>query len=392
MTSRTPSDASIVPVRTQGEAQANQAQGPELFVLDSVDGLSSIAELAMMLAMSEEDVLQIIGRLASKNLVQWDAADAEPDSAADDEPVQTFRFVMTDDEIDTTDAPQASAEKRELPPPPTPRRSLQKTVEQSAVDASVSRRPSSPPPLPPDAADEPASQRNVVKTPRHHLDTSWWRSTGRTEEPDEKLTSREISNSGLRFAPSTSKVPPAPTRPPEAKETAQHDVITDRVEPITATETSDKVIDEVAHTRGGESPLLPDLEYDEDWDPAEGAAPTHPWDKEPIAESLKGEERAWSQDALRCVSYYLRLIEHGTYYDIFAVPNDASTQEIETSARRAQQQLQLDILNAKASAEGRHALQKVQSGMARALDVLKNDESRAQYDAALEALAAFKLG
>lgn len=440
MTSRTPSDASIVPIRTQGETQTNQAQGPELFVLDSVDGISSIEELAMMLAMSEEEILQIIGRLASKNLVEWEAPQRAI-SEEDDEPVQTFRFVMTDDEIDAIDAIDAipvderaekdteivdavaasdapkdaaspsdkSSRKSALPPRPT-RRQLQPTVEHSAVDAAAMRGLSAPPPLPTESAESEAPQRRVVKTPRQHLDTSWWKSTGRTEEPDEKLTHREISNSGLRFAPPIKPSVPPPSTPADtssSKSTAQHDVITDRVEPITATvdtsdakeaaETSsalneaapkDGFIDEVAHTRGADNPLLPDIEYEEGWDP-EGDV--FPWADEPIADVVRSEQSVWPEDALRCVSYYLRMIEHGSYYEIFGVEQDASTDAIETAARAAQMHLQIDVLRAKASAEGQHALDRVTSGMDRAFDVLKNTASREQYDAALEALAAFKL-
>src|SRR5690625_7410482 len=68
-------------MRTQGEGHPEKAQGPELYVLDSVDGVSSIEELSMMLAMSEDDVINILARLKDLQLVQWD----EPAATHEDE-------------------------------------------------------------------------------------------------------------------------------------------------------------------------------------------------------------------------------------------------------------------------------------------------------------------
>lgn len=441
MTSRTHLDASTVPMRTQGEGQPGKAQGPELFVLDSVDGLSSIEELSMMLAMSENEVMQIVARLHELQLVRWESPPVEHDpadevhasedksasaselppdrhaSAFENDPteesgVHTFRFV-------TAPAVQADASDK--------KRQQQPTVEQRAVPPKIVR-PSAPPPLPSETQEPPPTRRDVIKTPRQHLDTSWWRSTGRTEEPDEKLTSREISNSGLRFAPPAPEKVSNPTMalsPAADKLTAQHDVVTDRVEPITASiETqpeddndaaanveqkriksgrrsaderqakldAESVVDELAHTRGSGAPLLPDIEFEDDWD--EETTPIdseRPWKDEPVLPAIAAERTRWSKAEAQEISFYMRLIEHGTYYDIFGVEQGATLQEIRVAADRIAKRLDFDALRTRGATEGRAILLKVQNGLQRAFDVLENPESRAQYDAALDALAAFKL-
>lgn len=427
-------------MRTQGEGQPGNAQGPELFVLDSVDGLSSIEELSMMLAMSENEVMQIVERLHELQLVRWEvpepatahelrnaartqedlhdrqaSAFENDDSENDDNEdsgVHTFRFV-------TAPAVQADAADK--------KRQQQQTVEQRAVPTKMSR-PTAPPPLPREQQTRPAKRRDVVKTPRQHLDTSWWRSTGRTEEPDEKLTQREISNSGLRFAP------PAPEKsgshtmalsPTPDKPTAQHGTITDRVTPITTspeaqTKTSKdspttappprvksrrsavddrtptidptSVVDELAHTRTGGMPLLPDIEFEDDWEePTTPISELPPWKDEPILPAIEAGYAPWSKAEAQQISYYIRLIEHGTYYDIFGVEQGASLQIIRAAADRIAADLDFDALRARSAPEGHALVLKIQNGLQRAFDILETPESRAQYDAALEALAAFKL-
>lgn|GEM_PF-4572546 len=415
MTSRTHLDASIVPMRTQGEGHPEKAQGPELYVLDSVDGVSSIEELSMMLAMSEDDVINILARLKDLQLVQWDEPaathedeteegvgpkDAGPDAAptpmlvpdisaterrdVDDGTIETFRFV-------TAPAVQAATKDTQ--------RQQQPTVEQRAIPSKITR-PSAPPPLPREVTPA-AERRDVIKTPRQHLDTSWWRSAGRTQEPDEKLTSREISNSGLRFAPPAPEKP-APPQSAAEKPTAQHEIITDRVEPISGsieTHQEDElqphnIVDEVAHTRGSGAPLLPDIEFEGDWGDEDATSPIDarvPWADEPVPDTFNNLRGQWTDDETRQMAYYARLIEHGTYYDIFDVREDASVDKIRASADEIAARMDFAGLRGRGTSEGRAVLQKVQNGLQRALDVLENADSRAQYDAALAALAAFKL-
>lgn len=435
MTSRTPLDASIVPKRTQGEGHPDKAQGPELFVLDSVDGFSSIEELAMMLAMGENDVMAIVARLHELQLVHWDdviedgteegvapsmersyeppgeslvrEASAFEGGEMEDGTAETFRFVT---------APAVTGDVQDS------KRQQQTTVEHRSVESKI-ERPSAPPPLPRGGASTPP-RRDVIKTPRQHLDTSWWRSAGRTHEPDEKLTSREISNSGLRFAPPTPENPAPPEHGLGEKATAQHEVITDRVEPIsgsmetqqdasdvqstdtvphvrksavderTTSQSPESIVDEVAHTRGGGAPLLPDIEFDDDWGHDDITSPIDtkvPWADEPVPESLERVRGQWTNDEIQQVAYYARLIEHGTYYDIFDVRSDAAVDEIRAAADDIAARMDFARLRGRGTPEGRATLQKVQNGLQRAFDVLEKADARAQYDAALAALAAFKL-
>lgn len=427
MTSRTPLDASIVPRRTQGEGHPDKAQGPELFVLDSVDGFSSIEELAMMLAMGENDVMAIVARLHELQLVHWDDVIVDgteegvaPSTERSYEPPgeslvrDAFAFEggeMEDGAAETFRFVTASAVTGDVQ---DSQRQQQTTVEHRSVETKI-ERPSAPPPLPRGGASTPP-RRDVIKTPRQHLDTSWWRSAGRTQEPDEKLTSREISNSGLRFAP--------PERGAGEKATAQHEVVTDRVEPIsgsmetqqdasdvqstntiphlrrsavderTTSQSLESIVDEVAHTRGGGAPLLPDIEFEEDWGHDDITSPIDvqiPWADEAISAEFERLRGDWTEDETKQIAYYTRLIEHGTYYAIFGVRDAATMDEIRSAADEIAARLDFDALRRRGTSEGRAALQKVQNGLQRALDVLENPDSRAQYDAALAALAAFKL-
>lgn len=451
LTSSIRHDASSVPIRTEGQQSANQAQGADLFVLDSVDGISSVEELAMMLAMDEGEVLQILQRLHEQTLIRWEEQAPEPAATPPDgteeavrppmaearqDPATYFQSQTTDDEEDATETlPFITAPAAQSAAQP-PVRTLSRT---SAQPTEIpTEKPTSPPPVPPSrpAAQNTSTPRGeIAKTPRQHLDTSWWKGAKTTQEPDEVLTHREISHSGLRFAPSTlddaSATAQESSESTEEKPTAQHavetskhDVITDRVHPVSGSipvdETADEpeptqqlsrpkiseshdsktrdtsgYVDEVAHTRTGANPLLPDIEYDDAWTTDDEDTTEIQlkdiWQEEPITPELKAESGQWSVDEARCVSYYLRLIENGTYYDIFGVENDATPEAIVAAAQRIERNIDFRRLDLRGSPVGKHAIDKVHHGIERALDVLRNQESRAQYDAALDALAAFKL-
>src|SRR5699024_4340252 len=116
-----------------------------------------------------------------------------------------------------------------------------------------------------------------------------------------------------------------------------------------------------------------------------------PWKDEPVLPAIAAERTRWSKAEAQEISFYMRLIEHGTYYDIFGVEQGATLQEIRVAADRIAKRLDFDALRTRGATEGRAILLKVQNGLQRAFDVLENPESRAQYDAALDALAAFKL-
>lgn len=459
MTSRISHDASSVPIRTEGEGQSDQAQGVDLFVLDSVDGMSSVEELAMMLAMDEGEVLRILRHLSDLKLVRWEASDTSPSAAPEDESpwrdedatiteeitidepdldddvAETFRFITAPaTEFPPQDAEAAHAARNDAA-------SDKHEQADSAQTDKVEHRPETaqikaadierPPPVPttfPPPKDTHASRSEVVKTPRQHLDTSWWQSDGITQEPDELLTSREISHSGLRFAP---KMPVEEESAPKVTVTSRDDIITDRIDPVSggidisdtveeleetqqlsrpprvpdtppqrrtkrpADAGAQPVVDEVAHTRGGGAPLLPDIEYDDTWntkgDKATPTPRTQSWSKEPISSELMADSGQWSVDEARCISYFVRLIEHGSYYDIFGVDQDADRETIAEAAQAIEQYIDFYSLDLRGSKVGKELLNKVRNGVKRALDVLQSSDSRAQYDAALEALAAFKL-
>lgn len=447
MTSRISHDASSVPIRTEGGGQTDQAQRSDLFVLDSVDGMSSVEELAMMLAMDEGEVLRILKNLSELKLVRWEETearrveDSEPEEATsqwrdedsviteeissheyevEEDVAETFRFITAP----ATESVSQSSKKQPALPPKQDRDS--KTARKTS---RIGGPPPIPPSLPPPSKPS-TTRREVEKTPRQHLDTSWWQSSGITQEPDELLTHREISNSGLRFALKT----PPKEQSEQVTLTSRDDIVTDRINPVSgsidvdesiadpeaiqqlsrpqisgepAKSTSDEgetrsdradtqpVVDEVAHTRDTEEPLLPDIEYDDKWSTKEKAAiPVQrkdSWKDEAITPALRADSGQWSADEARCISYFLRLIEHGSYYDIFGVEENADRETIAAAANSIEGSIDFYSLDLRGSNVGKDSLRRVQNGIQRALDVLQNSESRAQYDAALEALAAFKL-
>lgn len=454
LTSRISHDASSVPIRTEGEGQPDQAQRVELFVLDSVDGISSVEELAMMLAMDEGEVLRILEHLSALKLVRWEEAATPPptpfaapeatvplrdedaqiteeitteEPEFDDYVAETFRFITAP----ATEFPSQGAEEAQ----PAPEQAVSAHADEADSPSKAAQIKASdierPPPVPstfPPPKTTPTSRSEVVKTPRQHLDTSWWQSDGITQEPDELLTAREISHSGLRFAPRT----PVEDEPAQkVTVTSRDDIITDRVEPVSGridisengeeleetqqlstpasipdqaprpkkkhspSEAAQPVVDEVAHTRGGGEPLLPDIEYDDAWAAEDGEGAfghrAQSWSNEPIVPELMAESGQWSVDEARCISYFVRLIEHGSYYDIFGVDQDADRETITEAAQAIEKNIDFYSLDLRGSQVGKQALNTVRNGIKRALDVLQSSDSRAQYDAALEALAAFKL-
>lgn len=453
MTSRISQNVSSVPIRTEGAGQTSEAQRADLFVLDSVDGMSSVEELAMMLAMDEGEVLKILTHLSDLKLVRWEETEERSAEATEsdegvaqwrhddaeiregitsevpdfeDDADETFRFITAPateswpEEVDAEQQAQSQAAQPKVEPPPPAQRKASK----------IERPPPVPPSLPP-PRDPSLPRRDVVKTPRQHLDTSWWKSDGITQEPDEVLTSREISNSGLRFA---LKSPPI-EEPAQVTMTSRDDIITDRIDPVsgsievdetigepdvtqqlarpqivdapakTPESTAEKkrrakagmkpVVDEVAHTRRERAPLLPDIEYDDKWSTEDEETAVidrrTAWKEEAMLPSLKADSGQWSVDEARCISYFLRLIEHGSYYDIFGVDKNADRETIAAAAESITRFIDFYSLDLRGSAVGKESLRKVQNGIQRALDVLQSSDSRAQYDAALEALAAFKL-
>lgn len=605
MTSRLSIDAATVPARCEGDSATLSLTADDRFVLDSVDGMSSVEELAMMLAMNEDSIIRSLTKLMGSQLVRiGDPSDADDPPAADAPPAEASATPSTspsapakaapparpltrarDEDADAhalpgrenqatadfevkdllerlaqqekadSDAAASGAAAEESPgtlqiatpaailelrdahsgkprfdlhsgerldAPRTP--SGAPTVPSSTVPgatvpsstlpgATQNQRPappasSAPPPPasdrlstpaqrpipPPSSAAPPTPRRVNVDTPRTNLDQSWWGSAPKLEEPDEGLTSREISHSGLSHLqpvssasrelrlpsphdarlhdatpgdPDTERrrvdTPPSGVyprqhleRPPggfigtretaatsasdaretsrvdvlpagrgaeldtaehdalEAQDTAEHEVIAahDTASHDTASQDADDTaahdtvdehnsatapffVDEVAHTRGDGVPLLPDARAEEGW----GDVPTpivdqsgeRPWASQSVEPSLADNNGGWTSEDARAVSFYLQQLQSATYYEIFSVATDAATAEIDAAATTTRARLRLPALSAQGDAHGKQAVENVKRGMERALDVLKNPEARTQYDAALAALAAFKL-
>lgn len=574
MTSRLSIDAASVPSRLEGDSDALSLTADDRFVLDSVDGMSSVEELAMMLAMNEESIIRSLTKLTQSRLVrigdeaEGDAPEASqaetttaptstpppmsaraegaaPDahappgrgnhetadfevadlldrlkqqeqadtqaaasgSATDDSP-GTLRITTPAAILELRDAHRAkprfdlqSGERIDAPskPPEAP------TVRNDTVPGTTgAQRPVPPPgaapkapasdrlptpkrPIPPPYAAAPTPTGRVnVDTPRTNLDRSWWGSAEKLEEPDEGLTAREISHSGLSNLPSDRSASrelrlPSPNdplllddtlgdaktkrlsvdtppsgvyprqhleRPPggfiaasgttanqgiDARDTSRVDVLpTERADLDTAeldavderdtaeqkvlaassselddtaqhdtldeqsSDTAPFFVDEVAHTRDDASvPLLPDARTEDGW----GDMPTpivdqsgeRPWASQSVEPSLAETNGGWTSEDAKAVSFYLQQIQSGTYYEIFAVANDAAPEAIEAADTATRARLRLSALSAQADTHGKLAVESVKRGLDRALEVLKNPAARAQYDAALEALAAFKL-
>lgn len=332
---------------------------------------------------------------------------------------------------------------------PTPRRSVPPTAPQPVQ--SQDRIPTSSHPIVPAV---PVTSANRLKgggelrgvgpaTPRRHLDTSWWSGTRASAEPDEVLTAREVSFSGPMPAdsgappmtgsgelrPSLSQTPQRLERPPggflrprlgtgevtDSSKKLEGDDITAELEALHGEDVSITIgspVDEVAHARNG-SPLLPDIEPDEGYGetlqmirplsgllPIESVEPAIPdskaeeapfWSEEPIRPSLKGGFGGWDEARARRVSWYLRTVQGGTYYELLGLPDTASTDDVVNAARDLRAGLDMGSLHHSADASGLEALSVIDKGISRALDVLSNPDARAAYDAALAALAAFKV-
>lgn len=508
VTSRVSFASASVPHRREGDSDAYSLTADDRFVLDSVDGMSSVEELAMMLAMTETDVIRSLIRLAASQLVALDVSEEPSASMREQQLTADYEVQSLLDRLQeqeeaastpstlqiTTPAAILALRDDQSSPPRFDIHSGERIVTGDAAAAPTSRptapvettseppRPSLPPPrptMPPPTATETPKSRISPETPRKTLDPSWWKGMGSIEEPDEGLTAREISHSGLSglshipasgsgsrelklpenprprdfdhtdrvdvdassfteqmirpdegfesTGKGSSKTPPSGLyprqtfeRPPggfigpgnehgEERDTSEVEVIrqaetTTDVQAVvdvtqlpeeTVQQSAPRVVDELAHTREGQSPLLPEAEPEEGWgDTGAVAIPHHDrglWAEEPIAASLRHEVGRWSEDDARAISYYLRLIQTGTYYEIFGCTQQAELEAIEMSAAALKELLRLGQLAESGTKDGSEAVQNVERGMDRALEVLRRPESRAQYDAALAALAAFKL-
>lgn len=306
------------------------------------------------------------------------------------------------------------------------------------------------PAIPAPPADKSSWKRSAAEsrgagpeTPRRHLDTSWWGSQRASAEPDEVLTAREVSVSGpmptpsepsttsgsttqnsTELRPTLSQTPQRLERPPggflharsvtgEVTSETQRVLIDARgaiTAEVEAVEADESVVDEVAHARGAAAPLLPELEADEGFEetlqmsrplsgvfametelPILSPVELSPWAEEPVRASLKGANGGWDEERARCISWYLRIVQGGTYYELLGIADNASVDVVVQAARKLRTSLDLGGLSQRADASGLEAIGVVDKGIARALDVLTNPEARTSYDAALAALAAFKV-
>lgn len=507
MTSRSSFDASSVPVRREGDADSDHVGSADRFVLDCVDGISSVEELAMMLAMNEPAVIEALVRLTELQLIapnQSESSVSEGDSTRELQPTADFAvehllaqlqevqpsgadadFHEDDEGAATTMRFSSPAEMMEPSPspPPMPNRvpehhkrtrvnpQVRPTVPLSLPKSGAPTvlRPSSAPPAAAASAAVPSVRgRTHADTPRKELDSSWFTGLGALNEPDEGLTAREASQSGIRaMVPSqdsrelrmmarsrghdatdrvdidvdathftepmirpsegfeldgaqvshgsgsyprqTFERPPggflggAPPSEVEERDTSEVPVIrnedlTTEVRPVAPSSLPEESVKEEAPMPILDAESLPPRTVKAASSTSsvrEAGAISHlsgaAWAEEPIAASLRADQGGWSIEEARYMSYYLRLIQSGTYYDIFGVSADADGRAITMAANALRRHLRLDALKLRASDAGLDAMANVKRGMERALDVLQRPDARTQYDAALQALAAFKL-
>ena len=318
-------------------------------------------------------------------------------------------------------------------PPPIPARS-QDRIPTSNHPAVHPPGPTGPQSTPPSASNLTQARRSVSSaTPRRHLDTSWWAGGSRpSPEPDEVLTAREVSVSGLiptgeaspvtadestDARPTLPQTPQRLERPPGgflrarsitreisaemgADEILQsHGMITAEVAAISADGAEASGHDPNGEDGAGETlqlvrPLADILEAvgPENWEilPDE-IEPPDPWLEEPIRASLKETLGGWDAPRARCISWFVRIVQTGTYYDVLRIERDASVETVIQAARELRRRLDLGTLHQSADTAGLEALAIVDKGIERALDILSNADGRAAYNAALDALAAFKV-
>lgn len=375
---------SSVPVRIVEAVNTDPIDASDAFVLDCIDGISTIEELSMFVAMSEEELLNTLLRLSEQGLVRiesmpddvYDADDVTElpkESSAlrrpstdsqitnpldtrgywggDEEQEQEHTFKMG---IPAVASDDDTAHERSLPPLPPSRgpKSSHGTTHAAGNDSGgtlIHERD--------DHGSRAAANR---ATPRRGLDTSWWR----TKEHEAAVSSTHVtahSNSGLRFPYGTTP-PPAPL-----KKSAYED----KTGPVAI----DQRLVKQHEITGSRDIVSPEPSISEIWG------------NEPISDSLKDELDAWTDDELRRVSYYIKTVETQNYYQVFDVAQDATTDEIMEAARTLQKTLGLDLIREHSGEAGRMELSNLEISLDRALEVLWEPKARARYDAALRALA-----
>lgn len=351
-----------------------------------------------------ESGLQALAREVSQEMESLAAMEAENERLRD--PLVAARREISNPALSLTpsvpleaiDAVRLTKDAtRPLPPALPPRTSQDRIPTSNHPAISGGATPAAPlEPWKAAAGAPPAGgqRRTSSATPRRHLDTSWWSGGQTSSEPDEVLTAREVSVSGLlpgvappqRTTLTTTEVPimselaaaPRPTlsQRPQRLERPPGGFIG------------------ASRSKGPAQPpaavATPDSNVEAPTDDApDSQAPA--WADEPIRASLKAGFGGWDEATARRISYHVRIVQTGTYYEVLGVNDDAPIGEILEAARRLRTSLDLGGLAGRATAEGAEALALIDKGVTRAIDVLGSDDSRASYDAALAALAAFRV-
>lgn len=491
-----------------GAGDLMELSAADRFLLDSVDGLSCVDDLSMMLGMSVEDVAEGLTRLVAAGFVTVasDAIEETTHSAAGRELELTASFEVGDLLAQITpptrpSLPPPISGSRPMPtppprglrgatPPPLARPPVGATSVRPRTDASGPRRVPTDdhdavettssatgprpipdghlPPLkrPPSAVGLPrplpsAPQRASAPTPRRHLDTSWWNGVDSLEEPDERLTSREISHSGLRgigrtLGSSSHELrlsSPDTARLRESQDTDRVDVVDQSfTEPMAnlrgaviaghaeAESTADlapPVVHQhdtpppggflrpsshaqMAHPTAPVEPVFADDASDvaavtavttqvDPFDDDAGGTLRHPiltasmmraadeppvaadsrWADEPLHATLKADRGDWTVVQARCVSYFSRLAQNATFYELLGISNDADRAAIDHAAQEFRRTFAAMDLRREQAPHARELVQAIDRGLDRALEVLLDADARARYNAALDALAAF---
>lgn len=475
-------DASSIPSRLDGPGDLQQLSAEDQFLLDNVDGLSSVDDLSMMLGMSADDVCGCLERLANHGFVAIAVSDTGEASrgAAGRDLESTASFEVADllaQTRSTTALPQRS--RRGATPPPLSRPTLPPVMPKPSTVVSPSEKPpssatspaahlSARPAVPGPSTRPPSADstrggvpdkvhRASAPTPRRHLDTSWWNGVDSLDEPDEKLTSREISQSGLhgvgRTLGSASKelrlVGDADARLRGADATDRVDVDDPSfTEPmvnlrgaviaghVEGDSQADKLVPAVPQHAvappGGFLRPTTKIQIDSDTSPVEvleqvapdpvtaqvdalseeddgaGSTQRHAvlsassarpapkaandasrWADESLHALLKGDRGPWTLEQARCVSYFSRLVQNATFYELLGVSNDADSLAIERAGFAFRRTFAAMDLHRSRIEEARTLVQAIERGVERAVEVLLDADARARYDAALKALAAF---
>ena len=370
-----------VPVRVpQGSGMA-PVQGGAFFLLDRIDGISTVLELSALAGMTLDEVTRHLGELVQLGRIEIVPADS-PDDSGSDLAAQFEQIVAEMSDLDmrqATRANPAASARAAAQARLTPHHSS--TVSESwwpddSDNASSRDRQANMP------ATRPVATINVSDADFGFDDQPIPPASRRSTSPGMRMPrAPSLESSGSRRLPRPSADVTAP-RPAVTSGMRRLALVGDDTEPVTHP---------VDDATGPVQPLLPGRNDDVTAErPAvvqhAGVPPHRPWVGYTVPDELRRRAPQLSDEELRMIAWYDVHLADLDYYDLLEINHAASNVEITASMAALRRRLGDARWSGRDVTPIQPILDRINRALERAAGVLTDPAARAGYDAVLSSL------